>query len=157
MTDSSSFTEHRARGPVHHRGMSALAICISLFGLFAIPTGCAAVLLGPHLLVANGAALGASVKDPWLDSQLRFLGATWAGWGVMLIWACRDLRARGQLFEILGAVLFVAGCGRVASCFIYPGSPALLVFFAALELAVAIIGVSLRRLLLAPERRRAAF
>jgi len=135
--------------------MSALAICLSLFGLFAILTGCADVLLGPPLLVAKGAALGASVNDPWLDSQLRFLGAT-GGVGVMLIWACRDLRARGQVFEILGAVLFVAGCGRVASCFIYPGSPALLVFFAALELAVAIIRVSLRRLLLAPERRRAA-
>ena len=92
MTDSSPFTEHRARGPVHHRGI--LAICLTLSGLFAILTVCADVLLGPHLLVANGAALRASVNDPWLDSQLLFLGAMWAGWGVMLIWSCRDLRAR---------------------------------------------------------------
>jgi hypothetical protein len=153
MTGGSSFTEQRERGSVHHRGLSALAICLTVFGFFAVLTGSADVVLGPHLLVANGAALGSSVNDPWLDSQLRFLGAMWAGWGALSIWTCRDLRARGQVFEILSAVFFVAGCGRVASCFVHPGSPALLEFFAALELAVAIIGVSLRRLFIAAERR----
>jgi hypothetical protein len=58
MTDGSSFTEHRERGAVHHRGMSALAICLTVFGLFAVVTGCADVLLGPHVLVANGAGIG---------------------------------------------------------------------------------------------------
>jgi Domain of unknown function (DUF4345) len=107
---------------------------MTVFGLFAIVTGCADVVLGPHLLVANGAKLGSGVDDPWLDSQLRFLGAMWAGWGVLMIWSCRHLGSRGGVFDILCAVLFVAGCGRVASCLIHPGSPALLIF-AGLEIA----------------------
>ena len=64
MTGGSSFTEHRERGSVHHRGLSVLAICLTTFGLFAVLTGSADVVLGPHLLVANGAALGSSVDDP---------------------------------------------------------------------------------------------
>jgi hypothetical protein len=66
MTDGSSFTEQRERGSVHHRGLSALAICLTVFGFFAVLTGSADVVLGPHLLVANGAAWGrASMTRGW--------------------------------------------------------------------------------------------
>jgi len=151
MTDSSSFTEHRAR-PRPPYGHVSLAICLSLSG-FRHPDGlCRRVARSP-LLVAKGRhwgerqrpVVGQSTALPWRNGR--------GGRHVDL--ACRDLRAADRCLNSR-AVLFVAGCGRVASCFIYPGSPALLVFFAALELAVAIIRVSLRRLLLAPERRRAA-
>ena len=143
---------HKVAG-APHRGMSILAVRLTVFGVFAILTGCSDVAIGPYLLVANGATLRTAVDDQWLDSQLRFLGTMWAGWGVMLIWTCRDLRARGRVFEIPATVLFAAGCGRMASCLIHPGSPALPVFFAALELAVAVVGVFLRRLLIAREHR----
>jgi len=50
-------------------------------------------------------------------------------------------------------MLLPASCGRAASCFVQPGSPALPVFLAALELAVSMVGASLRRWLISKERR----
>lgn len=151
MTQDTPSIRRSEPAAVRSKSASALAIGIAVFGLFAIITGCADVLLGPHLLVANGAALGPSVNEPWLDSQLRFLGSMWAGWGVLMIWACRDLRSRGDVFDILSAVLFLGGCGRIASLLIHPGSPSLLIFFAGLEVVVAVAGILLRRLTIAAE------
>lgn len=149
MTQDTRSVQHAEPGTIQSGGASALAVGMTVFGLFAILTGCADVLLGPHLLVANGAALGSSVNEPWLDSQLRFLGAMWAGWGVLMVWACQDLRARGGVFVILGAVLFVGGLGRVASLVIHPGSPDLLMFFAGLEIVVAVVAILSHRLMMA--------
>ena len=134
------------------RGLSVLAACMTVFGALAILAGSGDVVLGPHLLVLNGAKLGPAAGEPWLDSQLR-LGAMWAGWGALMIWACRDLRARGHVFDILLAVLFVAGCGRALSALLHPGSPALLVFFAAPEIGGSIISVLLLRSLLGKPHR----
>lgn len=85
------------------------------------------------------------MNDPWLDSQMRFLGAMWAGWGVLMIWACRNLDARGDVFDILAAVLFLGGCGRIASLLIHADSPGLLMSFAGLEIVVAPAVMLLRR------------
>jgi hypothetical protein len=56
MTRDSSFPTDREPTAARHRGVSVLAICLAVFGLFAVVTGSTDVILGPHLLVANGAA-----------------------------------------------------------------------------------------------------
>jgi hypothetical protein len=128
-------------------GSKLLTGIMTAFGLFAIATGSSDVILGSRLLVMIGADLGAAVNEPWVDSQLRFLGAIWAGWGVLMVWACRDLRVRGSLFDLLLAFLFVAACGRTVSLFLYPGSPATLVGFVILEFVLVGGGLWGRRAL----------
>ncbi|MEP9380553.1 DUF4345 domain-containing protein [Aquabacter sp. CN5-332] len=139
----------------HRPGSKLLAGIMTAFGLFAIATGSSDVILGSRLLVMIGADLGAAVNEPWVDSQLRFLGAIWAGWGVLMIWACRDLKARGSLFDLLLGFLFVAACGRTISLILYPGSPTTLVAFVVLEFVLVGAGLWARRTLFLSRSRAA--
>jgi hypothetical protein len=50
-----------------------------------------------------------------VDSQIRFLGAMWAGYGMMLWWTSNDLETRRTPLGLLGAIMFLAGLGRLLS------------------------------------------
>lgn len=50
-----------------------------------------------------------------VDSQIRFLGAMWAGYGVMLWWTSCDLQTRRTPQGLLAGIMFVGGLGRLAS------------------------------------------
>jgi len=50
-----------------------------------------------------------------IDTQLRFLGAAWLAYGVLLWWASNDIRTRRVPLAILLAGIFVGGIGRMAS------------------------------------------
>lgn len=49
------------------------------------------------------------------DSQIRFFGSAWAGYGVLLWWASDDLRSRQTPLALLGGVSLAAGIGRMVS------------------------------------------
>ncbi|KAK4934721.1 hypothetical protein LTR10_024094 [Elasticomyces elasticus] len=97
--------------------MSSLSNFLKGVSLFSICTGTADVLLGAssvdffagHTFPVNSPA------TVFADSQLRFLGGMWAGWGVMMWWASNDLRARRTPLALLGGIMLFAGIGRVIS------------------------------------------
>ena len=74
-------------------------------------------ILGTEML-GGAAVLPAGLPSTAIaDSQIRFFGSVWAGYGVMLWWTSNDLRTRQVPLVLLGGVCFVAGLGRMLSSF----------------------------------------
>jgi Domain of unknown function (DUF4345) len=118
---------------IEHR--SGLGFMLRIFAVFAVVTGSLDLLFGGGLLVASGAVLATgSATDPLIDSQLRFLGAIWAGYGVMLWWTAGNLRSRMTPLAILSATMFVAGLGRTGSALLHGIPSPLVIVFIAIEL-----------------------
>ena len=57
----------------------------------------------------------ASASTAVADSQIRFLGSVWAGYGVMLWWASNSLKTRRVPLALLGGIMFAGGLGRTLS------------------------------------------
>ena len=95
--------------------MSPLSTFLKVFSLFSISTGTADVVLGASMIPSFGSHqfLVNSPATAFADSQLRFLGAMWAGWGAMLWWVSDDLETRCAPLAILGSIMVLAGMGRM--------------------------------------------
>jgi hypothetical protein len=97
-----------------------------LITLSAIPllTGLADLLYGTHVIPLLGATLpAAALSEPTLSSQIRFWGAIWMGFGVLIVYAASDPHRQSTLFRLLAVILVISGVGRVAS-FVQHGAPA---------------------------------
>jgi hypothetical protein len=93
------------------------------------------LVLGARVLSAAGAALsGEALSDPVLKSHIRFWGAIWFGFGVVLYVVARDLHAHALWFRLLCGVLFLSGIGRAVSMPQFELPPPPLIGAAALEL-----------------------
>ncbi|KAM5355175.1 hypothetical protein ACJ41O_001821 [Fusarium nematophilum] len=110
-----------------------LARTLKGISIFSIVTGSLDVLLGTRLIVP--APDQQLPFDPpalaLVDSQLRFLGAMWAGYGTLLWWASNDVRARRVPLALLGVAMLAGGVGRLASGLSYGWSAPLKVATAA--------------------------
>ncbi|CEI68223.1 hypothetical protein FVEN_g11826 [Fusarium venenatum] len=98
--------------------MSSLLLSTGLkaFSIFSMATGTADVIAGHKPLIpASERALLPKSTLSVLDNQLRFLGATWGGYGAILWWVSNDLQERQAPLAVLGAVMFIAGIGRTVS------------------------------------------
>lgn len=118
--------------------MAALPTFLKVGSAFAIATGTMDVLLGARTLEnTSGVPFPINTVAAVLaDSQLRFLGGIWAGYGMMLWWASNDLRTRRVPLAILGGVMMFGGIGRSISGALYGFSSSLIVGFTAIELLV---------------------
>ena len=97
-------------------GHRALAIAVRVFCVLPFALGAADMVGGARILTSAGAVLPEDVaRDAVLNNQIRFWGAIWFGYGVLLWWASNDLRGRATVFRILMATLFLSGLGRAAS------------------------------------------
>ncbi|KAK6079527.1 hypothetical protein SCUP234_05696 [Seiridium cupressi] len=89
---------------------------LKAFSIVSIATGSADVLFGIRMIATKP---GESAPKPatvsLMDSQLRFLGAMWAGYGMILWWASNNLVSRRVPLAVLGGVMFLGGLGRAAS------------------------------------------
>jgi hypothetical protein len=93
-----------------------LSTGLKAFSIFSMTTGTVDVIGGHKLLIpASERALLPKSTLQLLDNQLRFLGATWGGYGAMLWWISNDLQTRQVPLAILGVVAFLAGIGRSIS------------------------------------------
>jgi len=101
--------------------MGSLSTFLKTFSAFAIGTGTASVLLGVRMIEAeSGGPLPVdSAATIFADSQFRFLGGIWAGYGAMLWWTSNDLHRRQVPLAILGSAMVLGGIGRAVSGTLY--------------------------------------
>ena len=84
--------------------------------LFSIITGSMDVCRGIDMM--NSISGPIPIRSPAIalvDSQIRFLGAMWAGYGMMLWWTSNDLKTRRIPLGLLGGIMFLGGLGRLLS------------------------------------------
>ena len=101
-------------------------------------TGTMDLLLGVRML-ESGSGVSFPINSAaavLADSQLRFLGGIWAGYGTMLWWASSDLRTRRVPLAILGGIMVFAGVGRTISGTLHGFSSPLILGFTVIELVV---------------------
>ena len=73
------------------------------------------VLLGLAAQATIGAALEEGYGDPLLNSQIRYLGAVWLGFGALLWHGLGDLPKHSAILRGALTIVFVGGLGRVAA------------------------------------------
>lgn len=95
--------------------MTAFRAVVRALAILALVTGSIDVLLGLAAQATLGAALEEGYGDPLLNSQIRYLGAVWLGFGALL-WHCLgDLPKHAAILRGALVIVFIGGLGRVAS------------------------------------------
>lgn len=95
--------------------MTAFRAAIRALALIALLTGTVDVVLGLQAQQSIGAALEEGYGDPLLNSQIRYLGAVWFGFGALL-WHCLgDLARHAAILRGALLIVFLGGLGRLAS------------------------------------------
>ncbi|MFB7588843.1 DUF4345 domain-containing protein [Streptomyces sp. NPDC056169] len=78
--------------------------------------GYACVAIGIlHVLLGNASVPGAESAGPTMDNLGRFLGATFAGYGLAWLWAARQRPIPATIVRWLTAVFLLGALGRVLS------------------------------------------
>lgn len=122
------------------------ALALRIVAGFAVVTGLIDVFAGTGILPLMGSQLPANAAaDPALDSQFRFLSATWFAYGLALWWVTQDLPHRIPMLNILAIAMFVGGLGRLISIVVNGMPPAPLLAFLAIELLGPITAVVIAR------------
>lgn len=118
--------------------MAALPTFLKASSVFALATGCMDILAGiDSLKTITGVSLPVSSPAAmFADSQIRFLGGIWAGYGAMLWWASNDLHSRHMPLKSLGYTVFLSGIWRAISGAFHGFSSNLTFAFAAIELLI---------------------
>ncbi|KAH7260831.1 uncharacterized protein BKA55DRAFT_672672 [Fusarium redolens] len=89
---------------------------LKLFAIFSMFTGTVDLIVGHKLIIpASERSLLPSPTLAFVDNQLRFLGAIWSGYGMILWWASSNLETRKVPLSLLGTAMFLAGVGRLTS------------------------------------------
>ncbi|MEW2293030.1 DUF4345 domain-containing protein [Streptomyces sp. NPDC006743] len=79
-------------------------------------TGWACVAIGLfHVALGNAAIPGAGSAGTTVDSWGRFMGASFAGYGLAWLWAARQRPIPAQAVRWLAAVFLLGGAGRLLS------------------------------------------
>ncbi|WP_156891692.1 DUF4345 domain-containing protein [Nevskia ramosa] len=122
--------------------MKAFRVVVRALAVLALLTGAVDVLIGLPGQQKIGAALAEGYTDPLLNSQLRYLGAVWFGFGVLL-WHCLgDLPKYASIVRGAFIIVFIGGLGRVASVFQFGFPPSDLGRnFVILATAIEIVGM----------------
>jgi Domain of unknown function (DUF4345) len=75
------------------------------------------------------------VNNIVLDSQIRFLGAIWFGFGIILYWIIFSIEKQTTLFRLAAGCIFLGGIGRLTSALLVGLPPIPLIAGTVLELA----------------------
>lgn len=123
-------------------GLKALAIGLRIFCALPFATGAYDLISGVKVLTGGGARIPPSVElDPVLNSQIKFWGAIWFGFGLVLWYASRDLRRHATLFRLLMGTILLSGLGRALSAAQFGAGSALITGFMVFELTAPIAAV----------------
>lgn len=120
-------------------GLRALAVGLQVFCALPFATGAADLLIDVKVLTLSGAVIPPPVAvDPILNSEIKFWGAIWFGFGLILWYASRDLRQHAPLFRLLMGILVLSGLGRALSAVQFGAGSALMFSFMVFELTVPV-------------------
>ena len=95
--------------------MLVFRIIVGILGLIAITTGANDFLNGAAVKGDFGKNLGSLVNDPTLNFTLRFLGAIWMGFGVLLMLFVSDLEKYKIALLASFGIIIIGGIGRLIS------------------------------------------
>ena len=115
--------------------MSTFTAFLKLLAPVPVLVGILHVVLGPGADVLLGAELSwEAIHDPVLDSQNRFYGVVFMGYG-LLFWVCAmDLRKYAAVFRIAAGFVFLGGLARLISISVVGVPSATVVFLTVVEL-----------------------
>ena len=80
---------------------------LALFGVIVIGISIA------HLTIGPAAIIGGSGVNPTSDGEDRFFAGLLLCYGVALLWCARDVQRKRVYVNVLAAVFFVGGIGRL--------------------------------------------
>jgi hypothetical protein len=95
--------------------MQSLRIAVRAFCLLILFAGMMHLVDGVSFLLIAGAPVAGIFNDPVLNSQVRFWGAIWFGFGIVLWHAGNRLEADPALFRLLCGILGLSGLARLES------------------------------------------
>jgi hypothetical protein len=112
-----------------------LQTVLAILGLIPILTGGLDLVLGARSLHVAGSSMPLdTVNDIVLDSQIRFLAATWFGVGIILYWIIPSIDRQTTLFRLLMGGIFLGGIGRISSAILLGIPPVQFIIAIMLEL-----------------------
>lgn len=104
--------------------MNPFETVVFLLAIIPLVTGLLKLVMGLRAQALIGARLPPEVfDDALLNSQMRFYGTIWFGFGVLLCLCLSDISAYSSLLRGSLAIVFLGGIGRVATLFQF-GVPA---------------------------------
>jgi hypothetical protein len=110
---------------------------LKIFAIFSMFTGTVDLIAGHKLVIPESErALLPTPTLAFVDNQLRFLGAIWSGYGMVLWWASNNLQARKVPLSLLGTAMVIGGIGRLTSGLTLGWTPSGLKIATAAELVV---------------------
>ena len=110
--------------------------------MLPLVTGALDLIDGIRLLKTAGfPSIDEIDRDPALNSQIKFWGAIWLGYGIILWRTSSRLRHDANLFRIPCAILFVSGLGRLGASVRYGLPGTVLTAAMGLELTAPIVAL----------------
>ena len=80
----------------------------------AMVAGVACIAIGlAHVLLGTGAAPGVGAANATAESEDRFYGAVFVGYGVAWLWGAMQDPLPAKLFRFLAAIMLLGGIGRI--------------------------------------------
>ncbi|MDE0856456.1 MAG: DUF4345 domain-containing protein [Nevskia sp.] len=96
--------------------MRAFILVLRLLAAVAVAVGLLHLLIGLHADTLLGARLPAQVlADPVLDSQNRFYGTTFIGYGALIFLCAADLRRYAAVLALVAGFVALGGVARLLS------------------------------------------
>lgn len=96
--------------------MKAFRTILIILAIVPIATGLLDRLLGAKAINLLGPALSVdSLSNPTLNSQIRFFGVIWFGFGAALLLVASNVVQHITLFRLVAVFIFLSGFGRLAS------------------------------------------
>lgn len=89
---------------------------LSIFGVI-----CGLIALA-HIFIGPGTIIGANTPNATLDGDIRFSMVLFLGYGIVCVWAARDLDRHAGVIHLLMLLFFVGGLVRLLTV-VYVGWP----------------------------------
>jgi hypothetical protein len=103
---------------------------LALFGVIVVAISVA------HLAIGPPAIIGSVAVNPTMAGEDRFFAGMLLCFGIALLWCSRDVQRKRIYVNLLAAVLFVGGIGRLLAVVIDGPPHPFYVAMLALELAI---------------------
>lgn len=103
--------------------MRVFKISVVIWALLPLLTGLMDIIVGPSAWKNIGVDLGPTeFSDSVLDSQIRFVGTVWFGYGVLLLICLKNLEKYASILQGAFLIVFLGGLARLLSI-LFVGMP----------------------------------